>query len=109
MKRVILMAVFLLISSSYGKHKKTTDEPPFQYEAGSENIEKGCEGKLVVLKEWLKFRCPGGNREPTLFRDHLDAISARRERGSPGHENSVEPKTSAHQGERKQVLYRSLQ
>ena len=56
----LLMALFLLIGSSYGKHKKTADAPPFQYEAGSENIEKGCEGKLEVLKEGLTFKCPGG-------------------------------------------------
>ena len=56
----LLMALFLLTCSSYGKHKKTADEPPFQYEAGTENIEKGCGGKLEVLKEGLTFKCPGG-------------------------------------------------
>jgi hypothetical protein len=56
----LLMALFLLISSSDGKHKKTADEPPFLYQAGTENIEKGCGGKLEVLKEGFAFHCPGG-------------------------------------------------
>jgi hypothetical protein len=56
----LLMTLLLMISLSYGKHKKTADEPAFQYEAGTENIDKGCEGKLEVLKEGLTFRCPGG-------------------------------------------------
>ena len=46
----LLMALLLLNGSSYGKHKKA-EEPPFQYLAGTENIEKGCAGKLEVLKE----------------------------------------------------------
>jgi hypothetical protein len=53
------MALLLPISSSYGKHKKT-EEPPFQYQAGTENIEKGCAGKLEVLKEGFTFKCPSG-------------------------------------------------
>jgi hypothetical protein len=56
----LLMALFLLIGSGYGKHKKNTEEPPFQYEAGTENIQKGCGGKLEVLKEGFTFKCPGG-------------------------------------------------
>jgi hypothetical protein len=56
----LLIAMFLPISSSYGKHKKTVDEPPFLYQAGTENIEKGCGGKLEVLKEGFAFHCPGG-------------------------------------------------
>jgi len=56
----LLMALLLLTGSSYGKHKKT-DEPPFQYQAGTENIEKGCAGKLEVLKEGFTFKCPGGS------------------------------------------------
>jgi hypothetical protein len=56
----LLMALLLLISSSYGKHKKTAEEPPFEYEAGTEKIEKGCGGKLEVLKEGFSFKCPGG-------------------------------------------------
>jgi hypothetical protein len=55
----LLLALLLLTGSSYGKHKKG-DEPPFQYEAGTENIEKGCGGKLEVLKEGFTFKCPGG-------------------------------------------------
>jgi len=49
----LMMALLLLISSSYGKHKNT-EAPPFQYEVGTENFDKGCGGKLEV------FRCPGG-------------------------------------------------
>ena len=56
----LLMATLLLISSSYGKHKKTADEQPFLYQAGTENIVKGCGGKLEVLKEGFAFHCPGG-------------------------------------------------
>ena len=55
----LLMALLLLNGLSYGKHKKT-EEPPFQYLAGTENIERGCGGKLEVLKEGFAFRCPGG-------------------------------------------------
>jgi hypothetical protein len=55
----LLMALLLLISSSYGKNKKT-EELPFEYMAGTENIEKGCGGKLEVLKEEFTFKCPGG-------------------------------------------------
>ncbi len=55
----LLMVLFLPISSSYGKHKKTEDEPPFLYVAGSEDIAKGCGGQLEVLKEGLTFKCPG--------------------------------------------------
>ena len=55
----LLMALLLLTSSSYGKHKNT-EEPPFQYLAGTENIEKGCAGKLQVLKEGFTFKCPAG-------------------------------------------------
>jgi hypothetical protein len=55
----LLMALLLLICPSYGKHKKT-DEPPFQYLAGTENIEKGCAGKLEVLKEGFTFKCSSG-------------------------------------------------
>ncbi|HXW16647.1 MAG TPA: hypothetical protein VEN79_19215 [Terriglobia bacterium] len=54
------MALLLLMCSVYGKHKNTAEEPPFQYEAGTEKIEKGCGGKLEVLKEGFSFKCPGG-------------------------------------------------
>ena len=57
----LLTALLLLISSSYGKHKKTVKEPPFLYQAGTENIEKGCGGKLEVLKEGFAFHCPDGS------------------------------------------------
>ena len=55
----LLVALFLLPGSGYGKHKKP-DEPPFQYEAGTENLERGCAGKLEVLREGFTFKCPGG-------------------------------------------------
>jgi len=55
----LLVALFLLPASGYGKHKKP-DEPPFQYEAGTENLERGCAGKLEVLREGFTFKCPGG-------------------------------------------------
>ena len=62
----LLSALLLLLGSSYGKHKKT-DEPPFQYLAGTENIEKGCAGKLEVLKEGFSFSCPGGKFNLPVF------------------------------------------
>jgi len=55
----LMMALFLLVCSVYGKHKKA-DDPPFIYMAGTENINKGCGGKLEVLKEVFTFRCSGG-------------------------------------------------
>ncbi len=54
------MALLLLISSSYGKHKAPAEEPPFLYEAGTEKIDKGCGGKLEVLKEGFSFKCSAG-------------------------------------------------
>jgi hypothetical protein len=56
----LLTAMLLLTGSSYGKHKKTVEDPPFLYQAGTENIEKGCGGKLEVLKDAFAFHCPGG-------------------------------------------------
>ena len=53
----LLMALLLLSPAGYGKHKKP-EEPPFQYLAGTENVDRGCAGKLEVLKEGLTFRCP---------------------------------------------------
>ena len=55
----LLMAMLLLVSASYGKHKKV-EEPPFEYLAGTENVEKGCAGKLEVLKDGFSFRCSSG-------------------------------------------------
>jgi hypothetical protein len=55
----LLMGLFLLTGSVYGKHRKT-DDPPFQYLAGTEDIERGCGGKLQVLKEGFTFKCPAG-------------------------------------------------
>lgn len=57
---ILVMSLLLLISSSYGKHKSAAEEPPFQYEAGTEKIDKGCGGKLEVLKEGFSFKCSGG-------------------------------------------------
>lgn len=56
----LLMAVLLLTCSSYGKHRKG-EEPPFQFVAGTENIERGCAGKLEVLKEGFSFQCPSAS------------------------------------------------
>ena len=55
----LLMALLLLTVPSFAKNKKA-DEPPFQYEAGTENIERGCGGKLEVLREGFTFKCSGG-------------------------------------------------
>jgi hypothetical protein len=56
----LLMALLLPISLGFGKHKKT-EAPPFEYVAGTENVEKGCGGKLEVLKEGFTFKCPGAS------------------------------------------------
>jgi len=55
---IYLVVALLLTGASYGKHKKV-EEPPFEYLAGTENVDKGCGGKLEVLKEGFTFRCPG--------------------------------------------------
>ena len=55
----LLLAILLLAGLCFGKHKKG-DEQPFQYEAGTESIDKGCGGKLEVLREGFAFKCPGG-------------------------------------------------
>jgi hypothetical protein len=55
-----LTMFFLLAGSLYAKNKKT-DLPPFQYEAGTEDLAKGCAGRLEVLKEGFTFKCPGGS------------------------------------------------
>jgi len=56
----LLVGLLLLISPAYGRHRKI-EAPPFQYEGGTEDIEKGCAGKLEVLKEGFTFRCPSGS------------------------------------------------
>jgi len=55
----LLVALLLLTGSSYGKHQKVV-EPPFQYLAGTENIDRVCSGKLEVLKEGFTFNCAAG-------------------------------------------------
>jgi len=54
----VIAALCSLAGSGYGKHKKS-EEPPFEYVAGTENAENGCAGKLEVLKEGFTFRCEG--------------------------------------------------
>ncbi len=56
----LLIAVFLLAGSLYGKNKNA-DQPPFQYEAGTEDLAKGCAGRLEVLKVGFTFKCAGGS------------------------------------------------
>jgi len=58
----LLAALLLLVSPGYGKHKKDKElEPAFQYQAGTENLEKGCAGNLEVLKDGFNFRCGSGS------------------------------------------------
>jgi hypothetical protein len=57
---ILLVALCLLTGSAFGKHKGV-EEPPFQYMAGTENIDKGSAGRLQVLKEGLSFICPAGS------------------------------------------------
>jgi hypothetical protein len=52
------LTLFLFAGPSYGKHKKG-EEPPFEYLAGSENVERGSAGRLEVLKEGFTFKGPG--------------------------------------------------
>lgn len=54
------LALLVALSAGYSKHKKA-EEPPFQYLAGTENIDHGCAGKLEVRKEGFIFSCPGGS------------------------------------------------
>ena len=56
----LLMGFLVLASSIYGKRKKA-EEPPFQYLAGTEDLEKGCAGKLQVLREGFMFKCGNGS------------------------------------------------
>ena len=105
----LLMALFLLISSSYGKHKKTEEEPPFLYVAGTENIAKGCGGKLEVLKEGLTFKCPGSTLNLpfstiTLMQYRPDVSAEVMAMKIPW---KVAPEF--HRVERKQVLYYRVQ
>jgi len=55
----LLIGLSLFTLSAYGKHKKT-DDPPFIYLAGTEGVDKGCGGKLQVLKEGFTFKCASG-------------------------------------------------
>jgi hypothetical protein len=55
----LLMAIPLSATSGFGKHKDKDIEPPFQYQAGTEDIAKGCAGRLEVLKDGFTFSCPG--------------------------------------------------
>jgi hypothetical protein len=56
----LLVSLLVLSAATYAKHKKPEAPPPFQYLAGTENIEKGCGGKLEVLKEGFTFKCASG-------------------------------------------------
>jgi len=56
----LMLLLCLAVGITSGKHKKA-EEPPFQYVAGTEDIERGCAGKLQVLKSGFAFECPLGN------------------------------------------------
>ncbi len=63
LRTVILAFSWVLIfpfGNAYGK-KKQVQAPPFLYMAGTENIEKGCGGKLEVLKDEFAFHCDSGD------------------------------------------------
>jgi hypothetical protein len=55
-----LLVLISLAGFAYGK-RQTTDVPPFQYVAGTEDLAQGCSGKLEVLKDGLAFACPTGS------------------------------------------------
>ena len=55
-----LLVLLLLAGWAYGK-KKTADTSPFIFLAGTDDLHKGCGGKLEVLKEGLAFTCPSGS------------------------------------------------
>ncbi len=55
----LLILLLLLTGLVFGK-RKPVDEPPFLYEAGTENLERGCGGKLEVLRDAIAFNCPQG-------------------------------------------------
>jgi hypothetical protein len=56
-----LLVLIFLAGFVYGKKKPPVDQPPFEYVAGTEAIERGCDGKLEVLKDSLAFSCPNGS------------------------------------------------
>jgi hypothetical protein len=56
-----LLALIFLAGFAYGKKKPPIDQPPFEYVAGTEDIQAGCDGKLEVLKDSLSFTCPKGS------------------------------------------------
>ncbi len=56
----LITASFLLMGVGFSKSKKPVEAPPFLYQAGTENIEKGCGGRLEVRKEEFAFHCSGG-------------------------------------------------
>jgi hypothetical protein len=55
-----LLVLLFCTGFAYGK-RKPTNEPPFQYVGGTENIQEGCGGKLEVQKDGLAFTCPTGS------------------------------------------------
>jgi hypothetical protein len=54
-----LLVLLFCTGFAYGK-RKPTNEPPFQYVGGTENIQEGCGGKLEVRNDGLAFTCPAG-------------------------------------------------
>jgi hypothetical protein len=55
------LLVLLLCSGLADGKRKPADEPPFQYVGGTENIPRGCGGKLEVRKDGLAFTCTTGS------------------------------------------------
>ena len=55
-----LALLLLLAGSLYGKRKPSEEPLPFEYYAGTADIEHGCGGRLEVLRDALAFTCPGG-------------------------------------------------
>jgi hypothetical protein len=53
-----VLALIFLTGFAYGKKKPPVELPPFEYVAGTEDIQPGCRGNLEVLKDSLTFTCP---------------------------------------------------
>jgi len=54
------LALLFLTSFAFAK-RKSSDTAPFQYVGGTENLPRGCAGKLEVIKDGLNFTCPLGS------------------------------------------------
>jgi len=55
-----MLVLLCCLGFAAAKHK-ASEEPPFQYIGGTEDLARGCGGRLEVLKDTIAFSCPGGS------------------------------------------------